>query len=169
MKRIRTLFFTVAGAACLGGCFNHDVSIKLDPQTPIEISASGSSGSGSLQVSPGDAGHDYTDNKDKIDSATLKTLNISISPFGDNVATMLDTVVITFSDGTSQAEFQAANIPISAGTQSIAVPSDVATFLTSVLKANRTFTASAEVTVDHGPVHVNVYLLMDITLSIGLL
>ncbi|HMK73881.1 MAG TPA: hypothetical protein VK454_11110 [Myxococcaceae bacterium] len=169
MKRIRSAIFTAAAAACLGGCFNHDVNVHLDPQTPVEISASGSSGSGSVQVSPGDAGHDYSSNKDKIDSSTLKTLNISISPFPDNVATMLETVVITFSDGSSQAEFQASNIAISAGNQSIPVPSDAAAFLTSVLKSGQTFTATAEVTVDHGPVHVNVYLLMDISLSISLL
>ena len=78
-------------------------------------------------------------------------------------------MTITFTDGTSQVQFQASNLPIVAGNQSIAVPPDVAAFLTDVLKSNKTFTASADVTVDQAPVHINIYLLMDITLSVSLL
>ncbi len=177
----------VAGAAALVaavglwscGLLKHDVNINLNPDLTFTIKSNPPSTDGRtenpLTIDPSIAGKDYTDNKSKIDSATLKSLTFDIVLlYPDNRATKLlngASVTLTNLRTSERQSFTVNEIAIAPGASNTLTvfsppPNN---FLTTILKNADRFTAEASGTIDNSPVHIDVKVSFKVTLSVNLL
>jgi hypothetical protein len=162
-------------------CLQHDVTIHLNPDPVITIT-SGDSTSGvtnnPISVSPGIAGSDYTDNKDKIDKAVLESMEIEVSKiYPDNQGGQLTSATVTLTNTRASASHKSltlnlgAPLIITSGASNTitAFSPDPADFLLEVLKNNDTFTIAAAGTVDKAPVHIDLTIHLKVKLTVNLL
>jgi hypothetical protein len=184
MKPTMHIAAAVMALAVVQGCscLQKDVTINLNPDPVITIT-SGDSTSGvtanPISVSPGIAGSDYTDNKDKIDKAVLESMEIETSLlYADNQGGQLTSATVTLTNTRSSASHKSLTLNLSAplnikplGTSNTftALSPDPADFLLEVLKNDDTFTIAAAGTVDHAPVHIDLKIHLKIKLTVNIL
>ncbi len=177
IARSAALGATIGLLSC--GLFRHDVNITLSPDATFTIQSGASSMQRQTQhpitVDPAIAGKDYTDNKSKIDSATLKSMTIDIvNIYPDNRATKLlsgaSLTLTNLSNGQTQT-FTVSEISITpnASNTLTAFNPDPSGFLTTILKNGSSFTVEASGTIDNAPVHIDVKVHLGVTMSVNLL
>ncbi len=181
MKHLGRCIVLAALVVFAPACFNHDAKVSLNPNGDGAVLTVGtnpgatSGTTNAITIDPAIAGSDYTNAKDKLDSATIRSITFTVeNVYPDDRATQLTNATVVLTDtvtGASQTFSVGAPIAIVEGASNeiTVLTPDPSSFISGIMKSAHPFTLVASGTIDAAPAHFDMLINIGLTLSISMM